>query len=280
MTDSTYYNKEIAKNLAEAFHRKEIAGQIFCDSRTTLGFDKGIAKTIHTMENKMGIQNIFSGFLLDFDIDQRKDSVSISAISLCLSLIEPENINKQCNYYKDFCTFLQRKDCTVHLFLLKDASFGALSNSSAIMYFHWDDFNVFLSSREYVTNKFACMVRDTLCLEYIKVVVAVIAVIGVQLIAPYHAITISNKSTNYFLKFYMKNYATIKLLKLSSILPHQPLNQCQTAESHMNDCITPAQIMLPHLEKFLRSQKGKYYGFGDIEEECPVFEHSGHYVTL
>ena len=72
MTDSTSHNKGIAKYLAETFHRKEIVGQIFCDSHASLGFDKGIANTIHTIENKMEIQNIFSGFLLDTDIDQRK----------------------------------------------------------------------------------------------------------------------------------------------------------------------------------------------------------------
>ena len=80
MTDSTSHNKEGAKNLAETFHRKEDAGQIFCDSHTTLGFDKGIAKTIHTIENKMEMQNIFSGFLIDIDTDQWKDSVSTSTI--------------------------------------------------------------------------------------------------------------------------------------------------------------------------------------------------------
>ena len=176
----------------------------------------------------MGMQNIFSGFLLDTDIDQRKDPVSISTISWCLSLFGPENINKPWNYYKDFCTFLQRKDRIVHLFLLKDARFGTLSKSNAIMCFHWDDFNVFLSTYEYITNKLACLVRDALCLEYIRVVVAVIAVTGVQLIASYHAMTISNKSRHSSLNlFENKNYATTKLMKLSPVLPHQLLNQCQ-----------------------------------------------------
>ena len=130
MTDSTSHNKGIAKNLAETFHRKRIAGQIFCDSHTTFGFDREITKTIHTIENKMRMQNIFSGFLLDINIDQRKDFVSVSTISWCVSLFGPENISKPWNYYKDFCIFLQRKDCTVHPFHLKDARFGALSKSS------------------------------------------------------------------------------------------------------------------------------------------------------
>ena len=47
----------------------------------------------------------------------------------------------------------------------------------------------------------------------------------------------------------------------------------EMAESHMNDGITLTQIMFPHLGEVLRSQRGKYYGFGDIEE-YPVFEQS------
>ena len=90
----------------------------------------------------------------------------------------------------------------------------------------------------------------------------------------------------------MKNYATTKLMKLSSVLPHQLLNLCQIklftevqknyglhvlkavkerAESHMNDSITLAQIIFPHLGEVFRSQRGKYYDFGDIEE-YHVFE--------
>ena len=44
------------------------------------------------------------------------------------------------------------------------------------------------------------------------------------------------------------------------------------AEYHMNDCITLAQIMLPYLGEVFRSQRGKYYGFGGIKQEHPVFE--------
>ena len=115
MTDSTSHNKGTAKKLAETFHRKEIAGQIFRNSDITLGFDKEIAKTIHTIENKMEMESIFSGFLLDIDIDQ--SLISIPTVSWCLSLFGRENINKVWNYYKNFYTFLQRKGCIVHLFL-------------------------------------------------------------------------------------------------------------------------------------------------------------------
>ena len=55
------------------------------------------------------------------------------------------------------------------------------------------------------TNKLACLVRDALCLEYIRVVVPLIAVIGVQLVARYYAMTISNKSTHSSLKLFFEN---------------------------------------------------------------------------
>ena len=154
---------------------------------------------------------------------------SVSTISWCLSLFGPENINEPWNYYKDFCTFLQRKDHTVHLFLLKDARFAALSISSAIMRFHWDVFNVFLGTHEYMTSKLACLVRDALCLEYITTAVALIVVIGVQLIALYHAMTISNKSTHSSLKLFFENLynelCNHQVMKLSSVLLHQLLNR-------------------------------------------------------
>ena len=126
---------------------------------------------------------------------------------------------------------------------------------------------------------------------------AVIAVIGVQLIAPYHAMTISNKSTHSSLKLFFENLyedlcnlqvdetffsLTSPAFKLVSdklfaeVQKNYGLDVVKAvkemAESHMNDYITLAQIMLSHLEEVLRSQRGKYYGFGDIEEEYPVFE--------
>ena len=221
------------------------------------------------------MQNIFSGFLLDTDIDQRKDSVSISTISWCLSLFGPENINKPWNYYKDFCTFLQRKDRRVHQFLLKDARFDTLSKSFAIMCFHWNHFNAFLRTNEYITNKLACLVRDALCLEYIRVVVAGIAVIDVQLIAPYHAMTVSNKSTHSSLKLFFENlyeelcnhqvdetffsltspaFKSVSDKLFTEVQENYGLDVVKAvremAESHMNDYITLAQIILSHLGRF------------------------------
>ena len=188
----------------------------------------------------------------------------------------------------------------MHLFLLKNARFGALSKSSAIMCFHWDDFNVFLNTHEYIINKLACLVRDALCLEYIGVVVAVIAVIGVQLIAPYHAMTISNKSTHSSLKLFFESlyeelcnqevdetffsltssaFKSVSDKLFTEVQKNYGLDVVKAVkeivELHVNDYITLVQIMLSHLGEVLRSQREKYYGFEDIEdieEEYPMFD--------
>ena len=91
---------------------------------------------------------------------------------------------------------MKEKNKPVHLFSLKDAHFGKLSKCSAIMCYHWNDFSSFLESYSDITNKLACLVRDALNLDYVKVVIVVMAAIGVHLVSPYHAMTISQNATH------------------------------------------------------------------------------------
>jgi len=297
MTDSTSHNKGIAELVGAEFNRADKAGQIFCDTHTALGFDRGMNKQIHDIEEKMGIENIFSTFLLDVDIDQKKDSVSMTAVSWCLNLFGPDNIQKPWNYNKDFCLSVRDQGKEVNLFHLKDARFGALSKSCAIMCYHWNDFYDFLEAHEYITNKLACLVRDALELEYIKIVAAVIAIIGIQLVTPFHAITISKGATHSSLKEKFvslhhelkRNDVSEQFFNLDS-----PAFSCfneemfqdvkanyglhvvdcvkQCAQSHLNECIALTRKILPEMANVLAMQRGKYYGFGDHQQEYPVFD--------
>ena len=61
--------------------------------------------------------------------------------------------------------------------------FGRLSLCCAVFCYHYDDFVDFLDLHDYVTNKLACLARDSLRLEYIKPVAAVIASIGIHLVS-------------------------------------------------------------------------------------------------
>ena len=85
-----------------------------------------------------------------------------------LSLFGPDNSQKFWNYYEAFKVFMKRNGRKVILFHMKDARFGLLSRCAAIVCYHFDDFCEFLSTHEYVTNNLACLVRDALDMEYIK----------------------------------------------------------------------------------------------------------------
>ena len=101
--------------------------------------------------------------------------------------------HKSWNYYEDFCTFLQRKDRTVHLFLLKRCKIWHIVKiiCNHVLSLGW--LNVFLSTHEYTTNKITWLA------------VIAVTVIGVQLIGPDHEVIISNKSTNSSLKLFFEN---------------------------------------------------------------------------
>ncbi|CAM1331741.1 Uncharacterised protein g10665 [Pycnogonum litorale] len=297
MTDSTSHNKGISDILAAEFNRDTKAGQIFCDTHTALGFDRGMNKQIHEIEVKMGMENIFNTFLLDVDIDQKKDSVSMTAVSWCLNLFGPDNLQKPWNYNKDFCLTLKDQGKQAHLFHLKDARFGALSKSCAIMCYHWNDFWDFLEEHDYITNKLACLVRDALALEYIKIVAAVVAIIGIQLVTPFHALTISkgathsklketfeslyqelnrNDVTEDFFELETPGFSSVNKGLFKEVKAGYGLGVVDSvkhvAKAHLDECIRLTKKILPQMANVLAMQRGKYYGFGDYPQEYPVFD--------
>ena len=299
MTDSTAHNKRLGVVLADKMGRDEAAGQLFCSTHTTLAFDRDISLIINKIEQSIGMTNIFAGFLVDVSIDQRQETVSLSALSWALNLFGPEMLSKPWNYHSDFLTYLTRLGRKSHLFHMKDARFGRLSRCAAIMCYHWDDFKNFLDSHDYVTNKLACLVRDSLNLEYIKVVVAVVACMGIHLVSPYHAKTISIDTTHSTLKEFLTSlYTSLNNHVITQSffeLDHPELSGVsqdlfdavkkqytpdvvaavkKTAQSFPDDCMKLSQAMLPQMAKTLGRQRGRQYGFGEgaNDPEFPVFE--------
>ena len=297
MTDSTAHNKGIAAYLAVKHDLDEPAGQLYCDSHTTLGFDRSMSNIVKNIEEKMGQANIFSGFMLDVGLDKKQDTVSLSAVSWLLNLFGPDMIQKPWNYNKDFNAFMDRRGKKVYLLHLKDARFGYLSKCCGIVCHHWDDFVDFLISNENITNKLACLCRDALKLDYIKVICAVVASMGLHLIEPFHAKTISSRENHTSLKEFFTTlhhslnnhrvtdeFFQFNVPQLHPVSPRlfEQVQSSYGAEvvasvklassEYMLDCIELAQAVLPPLADVLARQRGKYYGFGDYPEEYPVFE--------
>ena len=58
MTDSTAHNKGIASCLAELYDLDTPAGQIFCNTHTTLGFSSGMNKVLRLVESGMNLEEV------------------------------------------------------------------------------------------------------------------------------------------------------------------------------------------------------------------------------
>ena len=90
------------------------------------------------------------------------------------------------------------------MFMYKDERFGCFPKASAVVLSSMEGLGDFLNVNIDIDNKLACLVRDILKQEYLPLVLAVVAAFGIQLIEPFHAITISNKTTHQSLKQYFK----------------------------------------------------------------------------
>ena len=296
MTDATAHNKGVAAEVATLMNRSDAAGQLFCNPHTALGFDRCMKSIINKVETEMGMQNLINCFILDVNIDQSNETVSLTVISWLLNLFGPDMIQKPWNYYDDFKTMLKRNNKESHLFHLKDGRFGLLSLCCAICCFHWEDFRTFLDTHNYVTNKLACLVRDGMEKDYVKVVACVIAAFGVQLVIPYHfktkggsdhatmcefLTTLHENLTNVcidmtFLQFSTPVFSAVTQRMFDGVKTECGIDVLQVvteyANVYMEDCVLLANIMLPQLANTLSQQRGIFYEFGTHEPQYPVFE--------
>ena len=296
MTDATRHNKGISEKLSQKLEREDVAGQLFCNPHTALGFDRAISGVANEVETKMGLEKIFQGFVLDVNIDEKNDAVSLNTVSWVLNLFGPDCIQKPWNYHKDFTIDMNKKGKKVSLFQMKDFRFGALSKSCAVVCYHWQDFVEFLEGHDYVTNKLACLVRDGMSNEYIKPVIAVTAAFGIHVIQPYFAKCKGN-STHSQLRDFFQNLNNS--LRNKEVLPeffdfnapfYDGVSQRtfdgvkkdysvdvvdavkSFAHSFRDECVELANIIAQRLSDVLEAQRGKFYGFGSHEPEYPVFE--------
>ena len=239
--------------------------------------------------------------MIEVGIDPKHDSISLSSVKWMLHLVGPDMAAKPWNYHNEFIIYLEEAGRTPHLFQLKDARFGCLSRCCALVCYHFDDIREFLDNHDYVTIKLACLVRDACNQEYIKVVVVVVAALGVHVITPYHSITISSTTDHSSLQTYLNNLYTsltnfvvtpqffeldrpmlggISQNLFDSVLQEYKLDVIASVrllgQQYTEQCVMLAKLMLPRLAETVLRQRGAAYniaGAGTPEEnvfnQCP-----------
>ena len=94
---------------------------MFCNVHTTLGFDRCMKDVVHEVEMKIGIENIFAGFVMELD---QKGTVSLNFVRWVLNLFGPDHIQKPWNCHGLFKEYLSQMGTPVKLFSMKDARFA------------------------------------------------------------------------------------------------------------------------------------------------------------
>ena len=159
----------------------------------------------------MKMDELVQGFMVDLDVDSKNGSVAGHSIDMCLRLVAPEYNAKPWNKNKQFLQFLDERGAHAVLFSFKDSRFGCLSRAAAVLLFHWEHLKEFLALNPAINNCLACLVREVMELPYLQPVLAVIACLGVHLVEPFYANTISTTSTHSSLKkFFISLYESME----------------------------------------------------------------------
>ena len=292
MTDATEHNKGLAEVLQEMYDLDRPAGQLFCSSHTTLGMASAMNKVMRVLEAEMGLDKLVQSFMVDLDVDSKNSSVAGQALDMCLKLVAPEYSAKPWNKYKEFLMFLEERGAKDVLFSYKDSRFGCLSRAAAVLLYHWPHLCEFLAVNPSINNRLACLVREVMELSYLKPVLAVFACLGVHLVEPFYAHTISPHATHSKLKvFYTKLYRSMDTKEVSEDLFtfNKPMLDgveedllegvklsykkevlgavTKVAQEHREEVVKLASVMLPHLRIVLARQRQDY---GIDEERFPA----------
>ena len=291
ITDSTEHNKGFANILAEMYDLEKPAGQIFCGTHTTLGFSSAMNKVMRLVESEMKLETLVKSFMVDLDVDSKNSSVAGQALDMCLKLIAPELSHKPWNKNREFLQFLEKKKASSVLFAYKDARFGCLSRAAAVLLYNFEYLSEFLAENPHINNRLACLVREVMDLPYLKVVFVVFACLGVHMVEPFYARTITKGATHSELKVFYKDLHTSlgKSVEGSFISFAKPefsgvseelfgaikksygeevlMSVSEVGEQYKEEVMQLAKLMLPEMRKVLARQRRDY---GIDEEAFPA----------
>ena len=88
------------------------------------------------------------------------------------------------------------------LFSYKDPRFGCLSRAAAVLVNNYAHLAGFLSDIPHISNKLAYLVRELMNLPHLREVYCASAALGVHLIEPFYARTITQGATHSELKVF------------------------------------------------------------------------------
>ena len=142
------------------------------------------------------------GFVVEIEYECKNGSLVGQFVDCITRLVGMELKHKPWNWGEDFKKYCAEQGKSYAMFLYKDERFGCFPKACAVCIYSRELLQEFLLSHPDIDNRLACIVRDIYSQDYLKLVMAVVAVFGLQLIETFHAKTVSKTSNHNTLKVF------------------------------------------------------------------------------
>ena len=285
ITDQTAHNFGVEELVAQDLGTVTTPEHLFCNVHLSLMFNRILTKQWRDIENVIGRDKIYSNFL-----------VNATTTASCVTEHALDCITKLINHDFDQKPWNKSNESDMHIapkhnksVSLKYERFNHLTVKCALTLYHYEDVSSFLEKYVHVTNQLASIVRCFLDLDFLLVMYCVGALIGLHLIEPFLSLTTSSKTTYSklipaFQQLYEDLSKTDPVLLLDvNKYAFNFVCEDRFQDSRYDDDICEAisrvtdtyryqvvhilKMLLPHLAEGFLKQKGKIFGFGDVESD-------------
>ena len=282
MTDSTSHNMGVDDLVSEALETDHTPSHLICQVHPCAMFTRVTQKLCKQIDVTIGPSKIFSSFAVS--LGEMHESVLDQWMDCTTRLVSHDFDHKSWNYAVEFDLFLSPVKNPAKR--LQKERFNSLPYTALVTLFLDKNVSEFLAQFTNITNCLACICRSFEGLEYLRVLAAVLVIVGVHLVEPYLHLTSSSATTWQTL---VEAFPSL-FNDLSSTKPELMLDLTTPAFSFVSKdrfqhCLYPSdllqptievieqyrsevchclQLLLPMLAKGWKQQRGELFDFGGV----------------
>ena len=166
----------------------------------------------------------------------------------CLTrLVTHDFDHKSWNYAEEFDIFIHPLKNPAKR--LQKEIFNSLIYTALIPLFLDSHVSNFLNKFTNITNSLACIIRSFESLEYLRVLAAVVVVIGVHLVEPYLSLTTSSSTSwDKLVQAFPSLYNDLTTTPPKRLLDHSSPAFSFISEERFNECLYPTYLLKPTIQ--------------------------------
>ena len=286
VTDATAHNFEVDEIVAMELGSEYIPEHLLCHTHPSLMFNRVIINTVGKIEKEIGPDKIYSSMLVNATTSH--DSVLEQYIDCTVRLVSTDFNHKSWNKSSEFGLFIGAEKNKAKA--LKKERFNRFVYLAAVVLHHQPQIQDFLAKYDTITNTLACIVRAFEECEFLSVLLAVAAVLGIHLVEPYLSVTYFDPPKYEDLipimrQLYkdLKTTDTKDLLDISkpafSFIDEKRFKECikwdkdvlkslkDNIAIHSEKIVDVLSLILPELAQGFFVQRGDVFGFGPFDPD-------------